>query len=402
MKKKILVVSTALRIGGVERSLIGLLNALDRERHEVSLFLYAHEGEFMPMIPDGVRLLAEMPAYAALERPIRSVLGSRVPGIALARLAAKTVTSLRAVMGIRGFLLPRSIRYALPFLPDIPGKYDLALSFLTPHDPVLRKVRSRRKVGWIHTDYSTMETGVDTALETPMWAGLDAIAAVSDDVSKTFVQVFPSVKDKVFVCENILSPAFVRAQAAEGDVSTEMPVEPGVLRLCSVGRFCHQKGFDEAVLACRRLLDAGIRVRWYVIGYGPDEALLRGLIAEQRVEKEFILLGKRTNPYPYMKACDIYVQPSRYEGKAVTVREAQMLGCPVVITRFPTAGSQLEDGVDGHITSAGVEGIADGIRRLAEDAAFCRRLAQTAASRDYGNASEAGKILQLCEGKELQ
>ena len=67
------------------------------------------------------------------------------------------------------------------------------------------------------------------------------------------------------------------------------------------------------------------------------------------MEKHFVLAGKQMNPYPYIKACDIYVQPSRYEGKAVTVREAQILGKPVVITRFPTSSSQLEEGVDGII-----------------------------------------------------
>ena len=74
------------------------------------------------------------------------------------------------------------------------------------------------------------------------------------------------------------------------------------------------------------------------------EEELKELIAQNNLEDSFILLGKKTNPYPYMKACDLYVQPSRYEGKAVTVTEAKILGKPILITNYPTARSQIEDG----------------------------------------------------------
>jgi glycosyltransferase involved in cell wall biosynthesis len=392
----ILIISAGLRIGGVERSLLGLLGALSPEKCEVTLFLHSHDGEFMSLIPSWVRLLPRAPAYEALDRSISRVVLAR-PWIALARMTAKAVTWIKArCLGVRGALLPRSVRYCLPFLPRIPGKYDLALSFLIPHDIVLRKVDASRKAGWVHTDYTSVETGVDTALEVSAWEPLDKVVAVSDEVARTFVQVFPSVREKICVVENVLSPQFVRQQAAACDVASEMPVENGHLRLCSVGRFTHQKGFDLAAEACRRLLDVGDPVKWYLIGYGPDEALLRERVARLGLQHLFVILGKRTNPYPYMAACDIYVQPSRYEGKAVTVREAQMLGRPVLITDYPTARSQVEHGVDGYITPLGVDGIVEGVRALAANKDFRDRLAATAGSRNYGNASEVEKIYAMC------
>jgi len=398
-RPRILIISAGLRIGGVERSLLGLLAALNPERCEVTLFLRSHDGEFMSFLPPWVRLLPAVSAYAELDRPIIRVL-PRNPGIALARVAAKAAIGARArCLGIRGGLLPRSVRYCLPFLPSIPGKYDLALSFLTPHDIVLRKVNATRKVGWIHNDYTSTETGVDTAFEARAWEPLQKIVAVSEEVARTFAQVFPSSRKKVVVVENVLSPQFVRQQAAAPDVSSEMPVENGYLRLCSVGRFSYQKAFDLAAEACRRLLDAGQRVRWYVVGYGPDEAQLRTRVAQLGLQDDFLFLGKQANPYPYIAACDLYVQPSRYEGKAVTVREAQMLGRPVLITNYPTARSQVEHGVDGYITPLGVEGIVEGVRALISDPNLRERLATTALSRDYGNASEVERIYALC-GRE--
>jgi len=385
-----------MEIGGVERSLIGLLESLDPARCEVTLFLYEHKGEFMPMLPKWVNLLPESPAYVRLDGLIAQALLFRNPLIGLARLAARLVTDLGLKIGANpGFLLSRSHAYAQPFLPQIPGAYDLAIGFLMPHDTIWRKVCARRKVGWIHTDYTSVETGVSLAQEQPAWAAMDVIVAVSPDVATSFGKVFAAQKPKLVVIENLLAPNFVRAQAQIDYPPVDMKKDDQTLVLCSAGRYTHQKAFDFAVLACRKLLDRGVKVRWYIMGYGPDESMLRQLITEHHLEDNFILLGKRTNPYPYMKACDLYVQPSRYEGKAVAVREAQMLGKPVLISDFSTASSQLEHNVDGYIAPAGVDGLVETIALLARDVALRNRLAATAASRDYGNLSEVEKVYQL-------
>ena len=395
-KHRILIVSHGMQIGGVERSLIGLLESLDPTRCEVTLFLYQHKGEFMPMIPRWVKLLPESPAYTCLEGSVDNAIFSRNPLIGLARLFARLITELGLKLGANpGFLLARSHAYAQPFLPQIPGAYDLAIGFLMPHDTIWRKVCARRKVGWIHTDYTSVETGVSLAREQPAWAAMDVIVAVSPDVATSFKKVFAEQTPKVTVIENLLAPNFVRSQAQIDYPPVEMKKDDQTLVLCSAGRYTHQKAFDLAALACRKLLDRGVKVRWYVMGYGPDESMLRQLISEHRLEDNFILLGKRTNPYPYMKACDIYVQPSRYEGKAVAVREAQMLGKAVLISDFSTASSQLEHNVDGYIAPAGVDGLVETIALLARDVALRSRLAATAASRDYGNLSEVEKVYQL-------
>ena len=193
-----------------------------------------------------------------------------------------------------------------------------------------------------------------------MWSKLDRIICVSDACRFAFIGVFPDLADKVAVIENILDPALVRRQAEELSVSDEMP-DDGSMRILSIGRFCKAKAFDEAVPACRKLIDEGYNIRWYIIGYGPDESLIRSLIRTYELQERFIILGKKTNPYPYIQACDLYAQPSRYEGKAVAVREAQILGKPVLITDFETSNSQLDNGVDGHICAMGVEGIVQGI-----------------------------------------
>ena len=177
---------------------------------------------------------------------------------------------------------------------------------------------------------------------------------------------------------------------------TDIPTGDGI-SLLSVGRFCEAKNFDNVPDICRRLVADGLDVTWYLIGYGGDEALIRQKIAEAGMQERVIVLGKKDNPYPYMRACDLYVQPSRYEGKAVTVREAQLLGKAVVITDYATSGSQLEDGVDGVIVPMDNEGCAAGIAALLRNPERMRRLSENCKKRDYTNSAEVEKIYALME-----
>ena len=116
------------------------------------------------------------------------------------------------------------------------------------------------------------------------------------------------------------------------------------------------------------------------------------------MEQHVVILGKKENPYPYIKACDIYVQPSRYEGKAVAVREAQILNKSVVITNFETSKSQLKDGFDGVIVHMDNEGCAEGICNLIKDKKLQHKLIENTKITDYTNKQELEKIYALLEG----
>ena len=398
MKKSLLIVSHALELGGAERSLIGLLDALDPAVWEVDLFLLRHEGELMPEIPEHVRLLPRMPAYTVLARPMADTLREGHFLLTAARLAGKIAAAgytRRHGYTESGVALEYSHKFTCPLMPRIqPDKtYDLALSFLTPHYFVARKVRARKKIAWIHTDYTRVR--VDIPSETAMWDAYDHIASVSDAVTRGFVQTFPGLKEKVILVENILPERLVRRQAEAFSADRDMPAKG--IRLLSVGRYCSAKNFDNVPEICARLIRSGLDVYWYIIGFGPDEQLIRDRIAQEHMEDRVILLGKKENPYPYIKACDLYVQPSRYEGKAVTVREAQMLGKPVVITRYETSASQLEEDVDGVVVPMDNEGCALGIGALLRDDSTMKRLADACRVRDYSNASEAEKLNRIME-----
>ena len=399
MKPRIFIAMHYMEIGGAETALIGLLNALDPNRVEVDLFLHDHRGEMMQFIPEWVNLLPQIPKYSVLERPIVELVKRGFWGIAAARLWAKCLS--QKVYKRSGSKLENNggldkmSKCTTPLLPRINQSvtYDLAISFLTPHRIVAEKVKAKKKIAWIHTDYTRV--WVDAEDELKVWQIYDYVASISGDVTNTFLQVFPSLAPKIVEIENILSPTFVRKRAEPQNVDKEIRHE-GTITLLSVGRFSDAKNYDNVPDICKRLInETKLNIKWYIIGYGGDEALIRQKNKEAGMEEHVILLGKRSNPYPYIKACDIYVQPSRYEGKSVTVREAQMLCKPVVVTNYPTAPSQIRSGIDGVIVPMDNEGCAHGLAEVICDKSLQERIIAHLKTHDYGNESEVEKIYTL-------
>jgi len=396
-KKRIFISMHYLELGGAEISLIGLLQALDYSKYDVDLFVHRHQGELMQFIPNDVNLLPEITSYACIESPMKEAFLKGQYGIVWGRLRAKWRARQYQP---KDASLPQCAVFQYiaqevePYLPSLEqfGNYDLAISFLQPHNYVLSKVRAKKKACWIHTDYTKVEFDVDAEL--PVWTAYDYVVSISPDVTKTFLQVFPTLSNKIVEIENILSSKFVRERAEETDVTNEMPKNEKTVNVLSVGRFSDAKNYDNVPDICRRVRENGIDLYWYIIGFG-DETLIRQKIHEAGMEDYVIILGKRTNPYPYMKACDIYAQPSRYEGKSVTVREAQMLGKPVVVTNYATAKSQIQDRIDGVIVPMDNKGCAEGMSVFIRNEELQKDIVNYLHGHDYGNTDEAEKLYRI-------
>ena len=247
---------------------------------------------------------------------------------------------------------------------------------------VTNKVRAKKKIAWIHTDYSKVQINEKSELE--MWSAYDQIISISDDVTKTFQKIFPTLSTKIIKIENIIPEKLIISQSKEFIPVEEMPDDS--IKILSIGRYCN---------ICKHLVKQGMNVRWYLIGFGPDENLIKEKIKEEHMEKNVIMLGKKSNPYPYICRCDLYVQPSRYEGKCVSVKEAQMLGKPVVITNYATAGSQLKDGVDGKIVSLDNKECAKMLAELLENVNEIQKYKKNCHESNFSNTVEVQKIYKM-------
>ena len=395
-KKKILIVSHFMHIGGAERALLGLLEGLDLKKYEVDLFLFRHEGELFDYIPEGINILPTIEQYTLLACPIQDIYRKH-PFIAFARIFGKykaKIYNIRKHYGKNSQVqIEYSHKYTRKLMPKITNKdYDLAISFLTPHYYVAEKVTAKKKIAWIHTDYTSVRVNAESELK--MWSAYENIISISDMCTKAFVEIFPSLQNSIIKIENPLPIELIQSQAKFQIEDMYRDSDKQILFL-SIGRFSEPKNFDNVPTICKLVRSYRCDIKWYIIGYGNDENIIREQIKKEKMEKYVVVLGKKENPYPYINKCDWYIQPSRYEGKAVTVREAQILHKPVIITDYATAKSQLHNEIDGIIVPLDNHACAEQIAKIIKRKEIRQSLVNGTFQYDYSGRDEIYKLDML-------
>lgn len=388
MKKKILFVMHSMEFGGAERSLINMLCELPQTDYEVELLLFRKAGGFLDQVPEWVHVMETPAVLGRLYAPV-SKAGKQVFAKVLGTLCAKAMRRTRKERAAWRW------RYVYaPRIQMLDGHYDAAVAFTGVEIMyyVAEKVNADKKIVFIHNDYRT--AGYSAADDAPYFAQMDAIVSISKQCVQVLKEEFPQDAQRMHYLENITSSSLIRKRAED-----ELPKEYNKDRtnILSVGRLWNQKGFDLAVDAAAVLKQQGIDFSWYIIGEGSLRAPLQKQIDALGLSDRFFLLGTRRNPYPYMKHCDMLVQPSRYEGKSVVLDEAKMLCVPIAATAYPTVGDQILDGKEGIITEMSAQGIADGILRIMKDEQLRNELRTYLSEHEYGNQDEIGKYMKILD-----
>ena len=402
-KKKIFIFSHFMDIGGAEKALLGLLEGIDLCQYEVDLFLLRHEGCLMKYIPEGINLLPEIKQYTMLAKPIKELVKRGHFLIAGARLFGKIAAKIYELINQYDAKSAVEIEYSHKFtqycMPKLCNDkvYDLAISFLTPHYFVTKKVQSKKKMAWIHTDYSSIQ--IDKKSEYKMWKPYDYIASISEECSNAFSKVFPKLERKIVLIENPLPVKMIIQQSEYKERELPQKRDDEII-LLSIGRFCEAKNFENIPNICKRIREKGCNVKWYIIGFGAGEQLIRKRIIENNMQEWVIILGKKENPYPFIKFCDWYIQPSKFEGKAVTVQEAQILNKPVIITDYATSKSQLKNGIDGVIVPLDNYNCSNKISEIIENSSLKNTLIDNTKAGDYSGKKSIETIYRLMEEKK--
>lgn len=391
MKKKILFVMNNLNCGGAEKALISLLETMDYSLYDVDLFLFKHEGLFLSKLPKQVTLLEEPREYQIYDMPIKTAIVNCLKqgriDIALFRLMAGVIFKTEKNIAR---CEQRVWKYLSMSLREIKTQYDVAVGFLEKN-PVyfcIDKVKATRKIGFIHTHYDKL--GMDPQIDKKYFKKIDNIVTVSKECANVIIKRFPIYKNKVEVIHNIISPYLVKRMSLE-----TIDIGNNGIVLTSVGRLNSIKGFDLAIEACKLLVESGYKIKWYVIGEGEERAKLENMIKERNLHNYFILLGLKENPYPYIREADIYVQPSRFEGKSISIDEAKILSKPIVVTNFSTVKDQIINEENGLVVEMDPKAIAEGIKKLLENDQLRNKLINNLSNQDLGTESEIRKLYKL-------
>ncbi len=377
-----------LTCGGAEKALISLLETIDYSKYNVDLYLFKHEGLFLTKVPSQVNLLNEPMYFKYFDMSFKK---ATLESVKMGKFVL-TLSRMQAGYIFKTEKNParceqRVWKYLRRNIRPLDKVYDVAVGFLEKN-PVyfcIDKVKAKKKFAFIHTDYEKL--GVDFNLDQKYFDKLDRIITVSQECANILKRNFPTSKNKVSVMHNIISPNIINKMSLEA-----IDLDQNQINIVSIGRVEYVKGFDLAVEACKALKQYGYNFRWTIIGDGGQRKKLEKMVIEKKLDDTFVIIGTKENPYPYLRVADIYVQPSRSEGKSIAIDEAKILQKPIITTNFPTAKDQINHEENGLIVEMNGEAIAKGIQRIIDDETLKSKLIRNLSKEKLGTENEIVKL----------
>ena len=365
MKKRIFFLLYSMNVGGVERALLGLLSIIPLDKYEVHVGLLRKEGEFLDYLPEEV-IVHEINCY---EKNWQLIQNPPILGIKrLLRQGNLIEAFAQLLIYIQYKIVPDRYwfyKYIIRKEPSLPYAFDLAVSFAGPSSMidyyVCEKVEAKKKCGWIHFDVTKIN--IDKRVIERLYKKFEKIFIVSESGKKIFDEKFPQFADKTELFHNVVLQEQILSIADNAPTFNDHFEGK---RILTVGRLSEEKGQRIAINALKILLNKGHKVKWYFVGEGDDRDCCEQLAAEYGISDRVEFLGLQTNPYGFMRDCDVYVQPSLHEGFCITLAESLCFRNPIVATNFTGAEEQLRFRKNGIITSMSANDIARGVLSVLE------------------------------------
>lgn len=347
--KKIIFMCINMNVGGTEKALLTMLDDLDKEKYDITILMLEKYGGFLDLIPSYVKI-----KYVEDFSNIKPILNN--PPIKVANNLIKSRKLIKGINILAIHLLTKILgerslyfKYVLKNYKKIEEEYDLAVAYAGPMDFityfVLHKIKAKKKAQWIHFDITKI--GFNLKFANKFYSKFDKVFLVSKEGKDKLIEKVPLLKNNTDVFFNIVLEDKIK-KLANKEIGFEDDFDG--IRILTVGRLSKEKGQDMTIPVLAKLKEHGYKVRWYCVGEGNVRSYYEKLIKKHSLEEDYILLGSKTNPYPFMKECDIYVQPSRHEGYCITLAEAKAFNKSIVTTNFTGANEQIENNETGLIS----------------------------------------------------
>lgn len=381
--KKILFVLQAVRSGGSAISMLNLLELLKKREIDVDVFLLEREGVFLSRAENVANVLPE-------EKIISSVLCKRE------NLKSRGITSimirLAFVLSHKIFGIEKTVKWFYQkSAKKLSGKYDVVISYQESlSTEYVQYIEAEKKIAWFHTDYDTYKALAGTSYA-QVYEKYDNIVCVTDQARMRFIEDMNLPETRVCVIRNTIPMDSIIEKASAETVK----LKHRSYIFMSMGRFSKEKGYDRLVTVANRLKANKIDFIWYIIGCGDLFETIAGLIKENDLMNDVILLGLQTNPFPYIEQSDCFIMTSRYEAQPMVLNEALTLGIPVITTRFASVTEVIQDNVNGLIVNNDEDGLYEGITEFVNNKSLRERLISGAESFSYNNEEILNQVLDL-------
>lgn len=360
--KKILIVNNNMRVGGVQKSLYNLLWTLEREhRYDITLLLFCMNGAYMEHLPQSVKVITCGGVFRYMGES-QGYFRNNIKD-----------TLARGFLALISKWLGReaAVRLMLLTQPVLEEPYDCAISYLHNgrrksfyggvQDYVLHCVKARKKVAFLHCDYS--QCGANHADNNRMLAQFDQIAACSDGCRRVFETVLSDLAERCITVRNCHRFEEIIERANE----TPLVYDDTYTNIVVVARLGPEKGIDRAVRGAAVALEKGLRIRLHIVGGGSMQESLTSLVRELGIDQSVRFYGEQTNPYRFMKNADLLLLSSYHEAAPMVIDEARCLGLPVLTTETTSSREMvLEDGC-GWVCANTQEALTEALCRVSAD-----------------------------------
>lgn len=351
-KRKVLFITPSLCQGGIEQYQISMLRMLNKEQYDVTLYLYVDDTALLPLVPEHVRVIIDKDQPHYYRKPKAIMLGIKKKIFKLDIYNEQ----LRAYVHEQKMMHPAKDIFKKE-------KFDVVVAnVIGKGTEMALYIEAEKRYVFFH---SSLDLHHD--LMERLFPRYDGIVAVSLGVQEMIHKAYPNVKEKVSVLENWVDAQEVIVKGNETFTRKRLEVESDKLKIVSCGRLSKEKGFDLAVEVAEILKKKGYKYEWTFVGDGTEREKIEAMIEQGELKEQITITGFMDNPYPVIKNCDIYVQSSYEESYGRTIKEALILGCPVVSTATVGGDLLISNKENGILTEINSEALAEGIIEMIEN-----------------------------------
>lgn len=386
--KSILFVSQSMDFGGVEKSLISILKRIPPNKYDITVLLMHKKGKLLNEIPEWIKV-REMPNISKPTRFKILELVKQMKFLHVLKLVFNLIFSMKSKSIYKSY-----IRYA-KILPILKEEYDTAISYSNPTDfcsvYTMNNIIAKKKILWIHSDVCTYKHIYEYE---NLYSKYNFIYNVSKEGTDRFVNLFPLLQHKVDTFYNLIDENELYKLSLKGETFND---NFHGIRILTVGRLRLEKGQDFIPKILKEIVKLNKNIKWYCIGNGDLRDELELDIKKYGLEDKLILLGAKSNPYGYIKDCDIYVQPSRNECYCTTVTEAKCFNRPMVITNVNGSKEQIKNNYNGLIVDIDEQSILEGIIKLIDKKEIRDKFINNLSKENISTIYELDRLYELLD-----
>ncbi len=397
MKKKLLFAYDYMMTGGTTTAMLSLIEALDKEKYEIDLLLYNNKGDMLSEIPENVNLL--QPAYVHSKVPDakRKFIITLFNGQLFKALFYYYKNRKNKAKSLKMSVWQATETAHAYISRKLSKHYDAIIGFIESwgaHYAVSNRVKADKRIIWIHPDID--KSYMIAEIDKKMYKRADAVVTVSEECRNHLAQHFPKFDKKIICIENIVNIPKIKKMSEQ---TVDIILDKSKINLVTVCRLTYSdKGLDRVLKAIAKLKQENVlnnNFVWHLVGDGPDKVLMDRYIAENELQQYINFLGRQRNPFAYEKNMDMFLLPSRYEGKPMAVTEAQIIGLPCAVTNYAAATEQVNNGVDGIIIENSTQGIYEFLKKLCVGEYDIKLFKENIRKRDFSNKETIKKIEEL-------